>query len=153
MSRLSVAKVFPQPRSYPGGHGPLGLRLDPEREALHSRTQGLPDEDLADEMRDAIVCRRCGHVITSRSERIVMDGAHAHTFANPEGLVFEIGCYRTAWGCGVVGPASREFAWFAGTVWRIAVCTNCLAHLGWRFSALNGAAFHGLILTRLGFNH
>ncbi len=114
---------------------------------------GEPENDPADEMLDAIVCRRCGHVVTARSQRIVVDGAHAHTFANPQGVVFEIGCYRAAWGCGVVGPASREFAWFTGTAWRIAVCSSCLAHLGWRFSALSGAAFHGLILTRLRFNH
>ncbi len=153
MNRFPVASVILRPGSYPGGHGPLGLRPDPKREASPPGAESLPEDDLADEMRDAIVCRRCGHVITARSERIVMDGAHAHTFANPQGLVFEIGCYRKAWGCGVVGPASREFAWFAGTAWRIAVCANCLAHLGWRFSALSGSAFHGLILTRLGFNH
>ena len=147
----AAAAIF-WPGSHPGGEGAFWLRPDTKRQARPARVKGAPETEPADEVRDAIVCRRCGHGITARSERIVIDGAHAHTFANPQGLVFEIGCYRSAWGCGVVGPASREFAWFAGMVWRIAVCASCLAHLGWRFSALDGAAFHGLILTRLGFN-
>jgi len=79
----------------------------------------------------------------------MVDGAHAHTFANPEGIVFEIGCYRDAWGCGYLGPLSPEFTWFAGYVWRIAVCSNCLVHLGWRFSSPDGHFFHGLITNRL----
>ena len=106
------------------------------------------DETSAATM-DAIVCRQCFHVITSSAERTVIDGAHAHTFANPEGIVFEIVCYRDAWGCGYVGSVSPEFTWFAGYVWRIAVCANCRVHLGWRFSAPDGHFFHGLITSRL----
>lgn len=97
----------------------------------------------------SIVCRQCLHEITSVSERVEINGGHTHTFANPQGIVFEIGCYRHAWGCGYAGHASAEFTWFAGYVWRIAVCAGCLVHLGWRFSASEGVFFHGLIGTRL----
>lgn len=98
---------------------------------------------------EAVLCRQCLHVITAPAEHRVINGAHAHTFANPEGIVFEIVCYRSAWGCGYVGPASPEFTWFAGYVWRIAVCANCHSHLGWRFSAPDGHFFHGLIGSRV----
>lgn len=98
---------------------------------------------------DSIVCRQCLHEITSSTQRTMIDGAHAHTFANPEGIVFEIVCYRNASGCAYIGPRSPEFTWFAGYVWRIAVCANCLVHLGWRFSAPQGNYFHGLIANRL----
>ncbi len=98
---------------------------------------------------DTIVCRQCLHVITSPAQRKAIHGAHAHTFANPEGIIFEIACYQEAWGCGYVGPASPEFTWFTGYVWRIAVCANCHIHLGWRFSAPDGHCFHGLITSRL----
>lgn len=99
--------------------------------------------------RDGIVCRRCLHVITASDQRMVINGAHAHTFANPEGIIFEIACYRDAWGCGYLGPSSPEFAWFVGFMWRVAVCANCHVHLGWYFSAPDGHFFHGLITSRL----
>jgi hypothetical protein len=31
-------------------------------------------------------------VITSPAERIVVQGSHQHTFANPHGIIYEIGC-------------------------------------------------------------
>jgi ribosomal protein L40E len=101
---------------------------------------------------EAIVCRRCLHEITSPAEIREINGAHTHTFANPEGIIYEIGCYRNAWGCGYIGLPSPEFAWFSGYVWRIAVCINCHAHLGWRFSAPDGSFFHGLITCRISAN-
>jgi len=108
-----------------------------------------PQDKTAVDTEDGIACRQCLNGITSTAERKIVDGAHAHTFANPEGIVFEISCYRDAWGCGYVGPASPEFTWFAGCVWRIAVCANCRVHLGWRFSTSDGHYFHGLITNRL----
>lgn len=98
---------------------------------------------------DAIVCRQCLHTITSSTERTLVNGAHAHTFANPEGILFEIGCYRNAWGCGYVGPSSPQFTWFAGYLWRISICANCHVHLGWRFAAPAGDFFHGLITSQI----
>ena len=35
------------------------------------------------EPQDAILCRTCGTLVTTRSEKIVMGGSHAHTFFNP----------------------------------------------------------------------
>lgn len=96
-----------------------------------------------------IVCRQCRHPVTRPQDRMTMDGSHTHAFANPEGLVFEIGCFRQATGCRHAGPASPEFSWFPGYRWRIALCGGCLVQLGWRFESSLHQAFSGLILERL----
>ena len=95
-----------------------------------------------------LVCRQCGHAITRPDQGVSVDGAHRHTFANPHGVVYEIGCFDPADGCAGAGPASEEFTWFAGFFWRIAVCRRCQVHLGWRFES-QGRRFYGLILDRL----
>lgn len=96
-----------------------------------------------------IRCRACRHAVTRSAERIAKGSAHRHTFANPSGIVFEIGCFRDAPGCEAVGAPSTEFTWFAGYAWQIGVCAACRIHLGWRFSAAD--RFFGLILDRLIF--
>lgn len=125
------------------------FRPDPKPEKVDAESIEAPQDQTFSAGVDAIVCRQCLYVITSSAEREVINGAHAHTFANPQGIVFEIACYRYAWGCAYAGPASPEFTWFAGHVWRIAVCANCHVHLGWRFSTPAGHFFHGLITGRL----
>ena len=112
-------------------------------------TTADPQDRAAQAPMEAVVCRQCLNEISSVAQIREIHGSHTHTFANPEGIVFEIGCYQDAWGCGYVGPASAEFTWFSGYVWRIAVCVTCHAHLGWRFSASNGHFFHGLITSRI----
>ena len=96
-----------------------------------------------------ILCRQCRQAVTKSEERFSFQGAHRHTFANPHGLVFDIGCFKDCPGCGYAGAASDEFTWFAGYRWRICFCSNCLTHLGWLFSSPVGDGFHGLILERL----
>jgi hypothetical protein len=99
-----------------------------------------------------ILCRRCGHMITRPRDRIIKDGSHSHTFANPSGWVFEIGCFSQAEGCGPSGELTEEFTWFRGFCWRLALCRACFAHLGWQFISLGGSSgFWGLILNRLAF--
>ncbi len=98
---------------------------------------------------DRLLCRHCLVVITNRSEQIRVNGSFQHTFANPHGIVFEIGCFQNARGCGHVGAPTDEFTWFAGYYWQVAVCGSCLTHIGWRFSARDGGIFFGLILDRL----
>jgi hypothetical protein len=96
-----------------------------------------------------ILCRGCLHPITRPAERISVQGQHRHTFANPYGIVFEIGCFRSAPGCGEIGPSTDEFTWFAGHRWQVCICGACLVHLGWRFAPPSGNSFFGLILDRL----
>lgn len=108
------------------------------------------DQDLEQPKEKAyIICRQCRQEITRSEERFSIQGAHRHTFANPHGLVFEIGCFQNCVGCGYAGAASDEFTWFAGYLWRACFCSNCLTHLGWLFTSTGGDGFHGLILERL----
>jgi hypothetical protein len=101
----------------------------------------------ADEER-ALVCRFCGHAITSSRERIEVAGSHTHTRLNPANVVFHFGCFRHAPGAAVSGAPSAEHTWFEGLRWRYAHCGRCAAHLGWEFSGAE--AFYGLVLDRLG---
>jgi hypothetical protein len=109
------------------------------------------EEEKEPEEEKHIICRLCRQIITSPAEILEIQGTHRHTFANPHGLVFEIGCFRTAPGCGLTGPATGEFTWFRGYEWRIALCKTCLNHMGWLFTAADGGRFFGLILDQLVF--
>jgi hypothetical protein len=106
------------------------------------------DEEKKEEEKH-ILCAQCRAVITSPHERIEVQGAHEHTFFNPYGIIFQIGCFRQARGCGYQGPAIAEFSWFPGYSWRIAICSSCLTHLGWLYSAPDKESFCGLILDHL----
>lgn len=99
--------------------------------------------------RDDLLCRQCGFPITSESNRIAVSGAHYHTFTNPHGIVYEIGCFQKAAGCAVAGRPTSEFTWFPPHGWQVAVCGSCLTHMGWRFSSPDHAVFFGLILDHL----
>ncbi len=104
-------------------------------------------EEQGDE-EEAILCGFCQSSITDTRNRIAMNGSHSHIFANPHGLVFEIGCYKRATGCLTSLEASPEFSWFSGYLWKIALCSNCSNHLGWYFFS-NTSSFFGLIQENL----
>jgi len=97
---------------------------------------------------DAICCKTCGGVVTGRDQKISVNGSHAHTFFNPAGIVYELGCFSTAPGCRRAGEATADFTWFAGYVWRFAICRRCGSHLGWYFER-GTQSFAGLILAKL----
>lgn len=97
---------------------------------------------------DALRCVVCDHRISEAAYRTERAGAHAHTFVNPHGIAFEIGCFVAAPGCVHVGDTETAFSWFPGWSWQIAVCARCRTHLGWIFR-LAGEQFHGLILDAL----
>lgn len=132
---------------------PAALNLRQNREGSPQGPQGgaKPGDGTLEADRGSgptICCRFCLQVITFPGERHAQSGAHTHTFANPHGFVYEIGCFREAPGCRTEGPLLTEFSWFAGYAWRIAVCRRCMNHLGWRFQ--NGPTpFYGLILKHL----
>jgi hypothetical protein len=127
------------------------LRIPADKPVAEGDTAILEKEaeERSPEKEEYILCRQCHHAITRPAERIVMQGSHRHTFANPHGIVFEIGCFRSVTGCGYAGAASDDFSWFAGYSWRVCVCALCLTHLGWMFSRMGSDTFHGLILDRL----
>lgn len=131
------------------GKGFLRQPLEgPQRKVL-SETARAPSDEKAPQEEIYILCRDCLHPVTRPADRISVQGRHRHTFANPHGVVYEIGCFRSAPGCGLIGPASDEFTWFPGHRWRVGLCAACLVHLGWVFLPEAGAGFFGLILDRL----
>jgi hypothetical protein len=95
-----------------------------------------------------LACASCGQRITTDAARIAVSGRHDHTFANPHGYVFHIGCFAAAVGIERVGPTSTEFSWFAGYSWQSEQCAACHAHLGWLFRSAK-RTFHGLVLDNL----
>lgn len=78
-----------------------------------------------------------------------MGGTHLHRCTNPAGYTYDIGCYRAAPGCGLLGEATAGDTWFAGYRWQIAVCGSCGAHLGWRYANAGSDTFYGLITAQL----
>ena len=115
--------------------------------------QGAPLQDaIADAVEDrapaGLYCRACGLRITGEDQRIAVNGSHTHTFFNPAGHVFEVGCFSQAPGCLVSAESSLHFTWFAGYAWRPAFCSGCAVHLGWRFERGDGG-FFSLILPSL----
>lgn len=113
----------------------------------------LSEEKCPEKDRKPLICAACGTGITSKRERLEMNGAHSHTFTNPHGLTFHIGCFGNAENCRPEGEATTAWSWFAGYAWRICACAGCGIHLGWRYEPATprpeDPGFYGLILDRL----
>ncbi len=99
-------------------------------------------------VRRGLVCAACEHPITDEAHRIDMAGAHEHTFVNPAGHAFRIGCFADAPGCAPRGAEEAAFSWFPGWAWQVALCARCGTHLGWGYRNAGGR-FWGLILAAL----
>lgn len=140
------------------------MNLNPSTEIFCRSSFEKPGDEIAEgflsdeeaEMKpkgeDLIFCRKCRHIITRPAEAIQVNGQHQHTFANPHGQIFEIGCFQMAEGCGYIGQKTTEWSWFKGFSWKVAVCGKCRAQVGWLFVGSKELdTFHGLILERLVF--
>jgi len=109
-----------------------------------TKTDTMSEED------EIITCVFCNNHITDPSKQIIINNSFHHVFANPHGLIFEIGCFSDAKGCVPGSIASTEFSWFFRFSWKIGVCNQCSSHLGWIFSS-ESDRFYGLILEKLKF--
>ena len=115
----------------------------------------LPGDELANSLDrlqrlsagKRLLCRRCANPITSPAAQIPVSGSHQHSFSNPAGQYFRIGCFAKAPGCSMQGRAYSEHSWFPGYRWTVALCARCGNHLGWRFQADD--RFFGLILEQM----
>ena len=101
------------------------------------------------ESRGRLYCRECGRFVAYERERIDMAGSHIHSFTNPHGQRYCIGCFSNAPGCLEIGQDTEEFTWFKGYAWRAVLCASCYGHLGWVFNSEKGNRFFGLILRQL----
>jgi len=128
------------------------LRLDSanwdqiERQLQKANATTVKQRDDEDKR---LYCAHCGRPITDQNQRIPVQGGHEHTFTNPHGLVFRIGCFAAAPGCAQTGMLTEEWTWFRGYLWQVALCRGCGNHLGWRYRDYGGEGFYGLILPRL----
>jgi hypothetical protein len=131
-----------------------GSRILIELKSLTERQVKLSGSEAQDDFyvgtggQDAILCRVCGHKIATIDHMITINGEHKHTFTNPAGVSYTIGCFSAASGCFIYGTSTYEFTWFKGFSWRLALCANCLVHLGWHYQS-SDAHFFGLILAHL----
>ncbi len=105
------------------------------------------EPEAAAQLDPAYHCGACGNEVTHRRHAIEVDGAHAHTFRNPEGWSFRVGCFAEASGAVPTGAATTEASWFTGCRWRFANCGACGVQLGWWYEGAR--SFAGLIMTRL----
>lgn len=97
-----------------------------------------------------VLCSNCLNPVASPDDQIIVNQSFRHTFANPHGYVYEVGCFSRAGGCRPGSTPSGEFSWFPGYVWQVGVCKGCSIHLGWKFSSATDS-FFGLIIDHLIF--
>jgi hypothetical protein len=113
-----------------------------------------PDHELggADE-RLRWLCARCATKITDAFAVFGHGGAApVQVFTNPAGRVCQVLTVTRAESLALVGPATREYSWFPGFAWRVALCAKCALHLGWSFEGGDGAEparFFGLLVSAL----
>jgi hypothetical protein len=105
------------------------------------RKSGLTDEHY-------ILCSTCKAPITAAEYIITVNGMHKHSFTNPAGITYLIGCFLSAEGCLVYGGPTLEHTWFDGFSWKFSLCSKCHIHLGWYYQK-EANSFFGLILDRL----
>lgn len=121
--------------------------IDNTRQGLDPKLRDLVD-DGESPAKAYVYCASCSAVITRIESQIEVNGAYDHIFTNPYGFEFHVGCFRDAHGCSISGAPNAADSWFPGYLWRLALCTECTAHLGWSFEG-GDLPFFGLILDRI----
>jgi len=96
-----------------------------------------------------LLCKFCENKITLPNNKIEVGGEFEHTFLNPGGHVFRIGCFFEAEGCIALGVPTSEWTWFDGFEWQVALCKQCNSHLGWFYRSRDEINFFGLIVDLL----
>ena len=120
---------------HPAESSEAGTVVDP-------RVGPLPEEPAV------LACACCFEPITTEADRVEVGGALEHTFMNPHGFCFRIGCFTSAQALVPEGEWSDEWSWFPPCAWQVQQCARCREHLGWMFRG-PGRLFYGLVLARL----
>ena len=135
-----VPITWPSPVWYLRGQDEEKLDA-PDQRAASSR-------DGVDDSPDRwLLCIQCRAPIVSVQDARSHNGRQRHVFTNPNGDVFEIGCFSKAPGVITLGQPTTHATWFSGYTWDIALCRRCHQHLGWRYAGSDH--FYGLILRAL----
>ena len=120
-------------------------------EIYHSLGGDRADSEADQEYQDnSVLCRNCGmevadpgHLRVSplspfslERQNVTMFGSSlsvpVETLRNPAGFEFRVISF-SAGGCQAVGDWREEASWYPGYLWRVCVCPQCGAHLGWMF--------------------
>ncbi|KAL9692904.1 hypothetical protein quinque_012189 [Culex quinquefasciatus] len=83
-------------------------------------------------------CKKCDRRIANYVDMFAMSKQGvAGSYCNPSGFVHEtLTVYRTiAKTTRTTTKGSKDFSWFPGYAWQIAVCNGCNSHVGWKFVA------------------
>ena len=129
-------------------HEEYFLKKDPAEGGIDIEEESATDEELG--RGTWCLCAICGNRVTTTEHRTSIGGKHVHVETNPDGVVYQIGCYSSSVGTIGVGPFSDFWSWFPGYRWQVAVCSACEGHLGWHFTSEAGS-FVGLITANITF--
>ena len=113
--------------------------VDPVKQPLPTLALETPDGDW--------LCAGCLNRVANEKDRFKYDGKAEFTFANPDGIRFEIITFSQAIGCRKIGVPTFEHTWFPEHAWSFCQCDRCQMHLGWFYSGPHD--FVGLIRNRL----
>lgn len=116
----------------------------------HNKELQIHDEEIKNPDDDDrwILCSLCQNHITKPKEKTSINNQHIYSFTNPQGITYDIKCYKTAPGCISFSQPTEQFTWFPGYAWEIIICSQCRMHLGWKYSSAKDN-FYGLIYKRL----
>lgn len=101
-----------------------------------------------------LCCVHCQTAITSANDKTEINYRHTFQLTNPDGIAFNVACFKEAWGCGLRGEVTAVHSWFAGYCWQYAYCVGCEAQLGWYYTngfdeSGSSGHFFGLIADKL----
>ncbi len=130
------------------GHRSFLLLKESGESEADVRFLSREEEEEKEERWDPLRCRACGNEVTDCRFGIHWHGGFQHTFDNPAGYRFRIGCFSKAWNCILHGNPTHAYTWFPGFRWRFCSCGRCALHLGWHYDS-GAEGFFGLILDNL----
>lgn len=107
------------------------------------QSRGQAAEDPAGDW----LCAWCMNRVANERDRFNVGGKNEFTFANPEGIAFDIITFSQTVGCRETGVPTRDYTWFEDHAWSYCECAECRQHLGWYYSGPH--RFVGLIKSRL----
>jgi len=109
-------------------------------------TRSRTETTLGDTAGDWL-CAWCHNRVANNKDRFPYNGKDEFTFANPEGIRFEIITFARTLGCREMGTPTLEHTWFAGYAWSFCQCDRCGQQLGWYYTGK--IQFAGLIKGRI----